>query len=827
MRIFYTFLFFCFCLSTKAQIIEVPADVNFKVHKEFQKEQSLIQKKQESFQQRFHVPTSTSRDLIEQDLLVVISGDSNTTCPEVFGGSTIALANCSTLNFGSVELQDECVVYNANAGIDIGMDTVCVEICDAQMVCDTLQYPVLIKRPNGFLVQDLTTLDAEEDIIICADTTLFEGNFQSGQIVGCDIDDFGTTVTTAGNCFQYFAGTFSELDTVCFLICDQYSICDTFVYPFLVAQDTMGLPFFDDFSYDGPYPDEELWLTKDVFVNTSFGINPPSIGMATFDGLNSGGTPYGSSVTYSDFLVSTYLDLSPYNADSDVYLSFFIQPKGKGDNPDEDDLLILEFKNVQGVWDTVANYESIFFQGLDGPTSFDHKAIKIEQDQYLHSGFQFRFKNISSGLGVADLWHLDYVKVNANESPDPTSPDIAFVQASSSILKHYNAMPWHQFSGFENQELNNEMEIALFNHFGFTETAEPSTVTIVEQVTGTTVLAASELLKLDGTINQKDVPADTLVEYTNPFPSFSGNMSNSVFDSESELIFQTTYNFQQNEETTLTASNNEARRKTIFSNYYAYDDGTAEGNLAAQGAGTQAAVRFIANVADSLKGVQFHFPHLFADVSNQSFNLKVWVGDLDSDPVYERNLVRPLYADSVFDTLQGFTSYKLVDSDGNLTPVYIPAGEFYIGWEQVDNQFENAIPVGFDIDSESEDQEIFANTGTGWAPLAERFKGALMIRAVVGDEAAIETMVEEIEPTFDEVFNLFPNPTLGEITLILKDRDLKNYTLRIYSIEGILKFEEKQVNQTTTLNLGNGYYIVSLSNKDGSETLIKQLIINK
>ncbi len=675
---------------------------------------------------------------------------------------------------------------------------------------------ILFFRENGIIKMSQTVIAAKSDIIVCADTSLLLGDFHHAQL----LNDFNANVTLAGNCFQYFAHTHSILDTVSLLICDQYSICDTFVYQFRITQDTVGLPFFDDFSYDGPYPNSDLWLTKDVFVNNTLGKNPPSIGMATFDGLNAAGTPYGST-GYSDFLESTYLDLSAFNSGSNVYLSFYIQPKGYGHNPGETDSLTLEFKSVEGTWDTIAHYISDLPSFSEAPESFDFQAIKIEEDKYLHSGFQFRFKNVSSGTGVGDLWHLDYVKVNANESPDAVSPDIAFVHEASPILKKYSSMPWHQFKGFESEELNDQMNISLYNHFGFTETAEPSTVSIIEQNTGTIVLAESELLKLVGTENQKDVLPDTLIKHINPFPSFTSNMSNSSFDNEDELVFHTVYSFEQNEEALLTAGNNRVSRRTNFKNYFAYDDGTAESNLAAQGAGSQAAVKFTANVADSLKGVQMHIPHVFRDVSNQRFNLRVWLGNLDSDPVYERFSIAPFYVDSVFDTLQGFTSYRIEE------PIYIPAGDFYIGWQQVNDEYEFAIPFGFDFNSPSDEQLIFMNVGNGWEPLPQRHQGALMIRAVVGEEAAIETLVEELEPSFDDYLNVFPNPTSGNIELILKEGELKNYKLQIYSLEGILRFEQSPAKKSTTLTLENGYYIVNLSKLDGSETLFKKLIISK
>jgi hypothetical protein len=52
----------------------------------------------------------------------------------------------------------------------------------------------------------------------------------------------------------------------------------------------------------------------------------------------------------------------------------------------------------------------------------------------------------------------------------------------------------------------------------------------------------------------------------------------------------------------------------------AYDDGTAELNIAAEANNStksQIAVKFHLNEGDSLRAIQFHFPRLFDDVSKQ------------------------------------------------------------------------------------------------------------------------------------------------------------------------------------------------------------------
>ncbi|NSW44310.1 MAG: T9SS type A sorting domain-containing protein [Bacteroidales bacterium] len=80
--------------------------------------------------------------------------------------------------------------------------------------------------------------------------------------------------------------------------------------------DTLPIPFFDDFSKTGVYPDNSLWLDNNVYVNQNFGIHPPSIGVATFDILNMAGQIY--SHASSNTFIADYLTSKPIN------LSYFI-----------------------------------------------------------------------------------------------------------------------------------------------------------------------------------------------------------------------------------------------------------------------------------------------------------------------------------------------------------------------------------------------------------------------------------------------------------------------------------------------------------------------
>jgi len=76
----------------------------------------------------------------------------------------------------------------------------------------------------------------------------------------------------------------------------------------------LTLPFLDDFSQNHIYPEANLWEDINVYVNSSFPDYPITFGVATFDGLDSTGTPYNfaspTSFGPADTLTSKQIDLT-------------------------------------------------------------------------------------------------------------------------------------------------------------------------------------------------------------------------------------------------------------------------------------------------------------------------------------------------------------------------------------------------------------------------------------------------------------------------------------------------------------------------------------
>jgi hypothetical protein len=89
--------------------------------------------------------------------------------------------------------------------------------------------------------------------------------------------------------------------------------------------DTVDLPFFDDFSFSSGYPDNSLWMDRDVYINSRYGKDMPTIGVATFDAIDKFGFLHdnASKKTFAaDTLTSMPINFSPeyvfsYNGGND------------------------------------------------------------------------------------------------------------------------------------------------------------------------------------------------------------------------------------------------------------------------------------------------------------------------------------------------------------------------------------------------------------------------------------------------------------------------------------------------------------------------------
>lgn len=839
MRLLYLFLILIVStLTTQAQVAEIPATYNPTLVQHAQQKAATRLSKIETFKARHPMPntaTVAARSGNNEANVFLVSGDTVLLFDNTFGDSTNVI-DCNPLNFGTLQTDTLGVTYIANTGVELGIDTVCVEVCIPGLSCDTLIYPVVVHRASTSIDYGLVTMNAEtseERCIMDADIANLPGNLVSTSLLpdvvisnpdaACgDYSDFRTAVTLSGNCVLYEASAFRDTDELCIVICDDVNVCDTIRMNFEVTQTAIDLPFFDDFSDSAIYPKRAHWLTDDVYINTTLAHEPPSVGVATFDGLNEDGRPYNTGINLpSDELISAYIDLSSFSNFDNVFLSYYVQAKGNGDGPESIDSLLLEFKTVDGDWISIDAIEGLGNIANDSIPPFQYKSHKVTGFEFFHDAFQFRFVNKSSGTGAVDMWHLDYVLLD-NNIPNSIFSDVAFTKQPDNILSRYSSMPWRHFEGHEVESLDKFIEVGIINHDNELKTISTSEIVLTELNNNIEVYNTELFNGEEANIDTGDADNRTYnLDSNNPtvFPNiwsgqnYLNTMQSTFNEADAPFAFELKYEFATGDEIT---TNDTVRSLTIFDDYFAYDDGSAESNIAARGAGTQIALAYHANVADSLHGIQLYIPHINVDVSTQKINLKVWADSLETEPIYELTEINPVYADTYFDSLQAFATYRFqtIDDDTGeviFTPLALPVGDFFIGWEQVSDEFDEAMPIGLDKNNPEASAYTFVNTQGSWNPLPSFIQGAIMMRPLVGNTPIIySTDVEELEITLNNSIKIYPNPSSGLVFFDIKSGDYADYELAVYDTMG--RLIQKNALSSELFIENKGLYFINIFN---------------
>ncbi len=590
--------------------------------------------------------------------------------------------------------------------------------------------------------------------------------------------------------------------------------------------DTLDLPFLDDFSYAGadPYPDCDLWIDKSVYINNTVAIDPPSLGVATFDGLDRYGAPYANSGFGSaDTLTVMPLDLSGRTSSSNVRLSFYYEPRGYGDKPGSSDSLSIQFKTANDQWVTVWSYADTTASVI--VPSFNFVSIPIADSDYLYKGFQFRFRNMGTLTGSRDLWHIDYVRVTEGPNPTMTLNDVAFTVPPVTIFKTYSALPWKHFEGFEADELATQNQLQINNHFNTSQFVGPAKFSLFDG-TGNPAFATNILNFAANPINGNMAIGLNVIdsvlataEYTtlkNSFTPYYGSDS-IVFDLE---VFMSPSN-QQNTVASV-IRNDTASRSFIFDDYFAYDDGTAETAVAAGRIGDQFALRFHTNVDDTLKAIRLNLPRLSGTVTNQRVNLKVWVDDLDDTPDYKREFVKAVYIDSI----QSWTTYSL-----DTNALFIPAGTtFYVGWQQATTpqSIAKSFLIGYDRNSPNGFDNLYQDVGAGWQKLdtvtVKPPVGSIMIRPIFGKGDYFSSGVKDKTTALTNI-KVYPNPVRDRLNIKIDQGFYADYQYQIYNSVGMLMQSDELSEQLNLGDLTNGWYILRIINQETGQAFTQKLLV--
>lgn len=588
---------------------------------------------------------------------------------------------------------------------------------------------------------------------------------------------------------------------------------------FKTEADTLSLPFFDDFSTYTIYPDPNKWVDQLVYVNRHFGYRPPSLGVATFDHLDETGSPYNnelnsSSYDVADILTSCPINLTrtngqPYNASDSIYLSYYVQANGYGYELDQNDSLLLQFRNKFGDWITVWRKG-----GQRQRSEFEQYLIPVTDSVFIHNAFQFRFYNFTRKSGNANHWNLDYVKMDtARQQTNSVHEDYAIQTLPSSLLDRYFSMPYRHFKLNAGREAADSIFFRASNLNDVTRNIEAR---VIASGNGIPIVAT------DFVNNANNVPAsgDALRRFKNfDLSGLSGDT----------VLIRHRYEVRQPTIQNPFRGNDAVDAIQFFGPYFAYDDGSAESGFGFDHDATpsnvsgQVALEYNLNEEDTLKAIAVFFNQSIRDVSGRAITLKVWSnlspvggGVAQDEVIWERDiLIQP--ADTGL-----FNQYVYFAVD---TTLILPAGSFYIGWSQNSMFHAN---IGFDNNHgrhTSPDQaspyiyyEVLGNWSQSNLP-----GGALMMRPFFGPLPSTPIVVSTPPLVQKTAPGFYPNPASDHISL---SSSVRTKTVSILDLQGRTM---KQVNEPNgeiaLIDLPKGVYIIKFETTDGqihTTRLLKQ-----
>lgn len=512
--------------------------------------------------------------------------------------------------------------------------------------------------------------------------------------------------------------------------------------------DIIELPFIDDFSGESHLPDPRYWSDNEVFINNTYTDKQITKGVATFDAIDENGrlyktiTPAGFE---ADHLTSQPINLN-YPKTDNIWMSFYYQPGGLGDLPEPKDSLVLQFYAPdEAQWFPVWKAA-----GGERQDRFKPVMIRIDHERYLKSGFRFRFINWASLnpdlsepsiVGNCDHWHVDYVYLNRNRNEaDSIHRDVAFTTPLRSLLKTYEAMPWKQFRQVFLQEMGASIPIHYRNNDIIVRNITRN-FTIRDMHRGTLAHSFSAGARNIDPLTSADYNAALIYTFN------TANTDSALFLVTSYLITDV---FDRKENDTI-------KYNQVFSNYFAYDDGTSEGGYGINGLGSRnamVALRFKSYMQDTLRAVSICFNDSYLNSNLRTFDIVVWndINDRPGDIIYSFEGVMVEQGKDI----NGFYTYVLPDG-------VMVDDVFYVGWKQRSETFLNA---GFDINTPHRGRQFYWLNGQWYQSMVN---GSVMIRPITGPPVKPASSDDSVTEERKSVLRIWPNPANDFINIESED----------------------------------------------------------
>lgn len=627
-----------------------------------------------------------------------------------------------------------------------------------------------------------------------------------------------TTLQTYKRQFNISTNTYTDilLPTTTLKIGSQYTYPTTYtstlVYPPYYIYDTLDYPnsvdtiwiqnpniFQDSASQFFITVNEpnKVWQDDDAYRNYRYAVNPWTLGVATFDGLDNEGKAYSLGATnpnYADYLTSKPIDLSSYTAADSIYMTFLYQNGGLGDLPEAIDSLVLEFyaKDLNQwfwMWSTNGGNSS----------EFKLKHLPVIDSKFLKKGFKFRFKNYGNLSGAFDIFNLDYVSIREGSNINDTLlKDFAFVYPIKSLIKDYTSVPWDHYKNNPSNKMSNNVEMVIRNGSNLPENNSSNSNVNVKyngNLEGGFVVTGASLCNNSLNYNPRTFYTSYHDFSSGYFFDPSKTGTNQTFDIEGgiQAIFPNLN------------SNDTSYTQQVFKNYYSYDDGSSEAAYGVTGIQSKLALRYDAYEADSIIGIMTNFVPAAYDVTTHPFVLTIWENN-NGKPgsiLYEDDIYSPrntIYGNSV----DGFHTYYLQNN------AKIKVGTtFFIGWRQFDA---NSLSIGLDKNNSTSGKMYYCTNGVTWNQ--SQVQGAIMLRPVFSTGMDSELSIENIVK--DEIIvNAFPNPTNNEITVTA---NFNIEQIEVYSTLGkmISTFQNHNIDLS---NENPGVYLFKVTGQQHSEII--------
>jgi hypothetical protein len=592
----------------------------------------------------------------------------------------------------------------------------------------------------------------------------------------------------------------------------------------------LALPFFEDFTLplDGQpsplrwqpatttYPNGGLnelhYAGGGAYVSNRLASEPLTRGTATLDGLRANGQPYtpGSASFYSatDTLTSQPIDLSSYSPTGNLYLSYAWQAGTLVGSPVANSsatpvFLTLEFLDNAGRWNTIWTYN-----GESKTTRFRQQIFPLSDASYFHSSFRFRFRASGNQASSRDAFGLDYIYLNNNRAANDTIfQDIATSRGLSSPLQNYTAMPAWQYAASSASPLNPAMTATVNN---LLPSGNPTPIswqgTVSELTSGgfgpatwvannQPLLAGARQVVISGDASTAPLPAS-------PTPS----------------RYRYTLALQTNETNPLTLPNDTTYRDLELSDYYAFDDGTAESflTLPAQSTGpaTYYAYPITAAKGDQVRAIRL--APIFNNIplaqggenyQNRSVTVAVWA-DNNGQPANNTLATQTMAIPNPLPTTgQVFFEVKFSN------PVAV-SGRFYIGYGQASGgQF---LPYGFDVNNGSTAPTLFYNNQGTWTKPTLSTPGTIMMRAVMNNNIVLAAQAQQ---NVSAQFSLYPNPSPRGTAVVVSGPTFRRATVLDVLGRPVWQQPTAEAGQPTLrlpASLAPGVYLVQLTLPDGS-----------